>query len=143
MSEFLSHTREVDAIALHNRRPGHDKAYLVWIEIFPGGNAFAVLAGWGRAANPKFQAQNEKGRWTNVNAARRQARELADDKINDGYEDVETYRGPYQFNQILEKATIHAISSKDSGRMVMVAVRPTPVAATAAPQHRSRRMMEH
>src|ERR1035437_5737639 len=96
VSEFLSNAHGVDAIALHNRRPGHDKIYIVWVEIFPGGNIFAVLAGWGKASNTRVQAQNEKGRWTNINAARRQARELANDKISDGYEDVETYSGPYR-----------------------------------------------
>ncbi|MEI8195718.1 MAG: hypothetical protein WCI73_07405 [Phycisphaerae bacterium] len=155
---FLTPNYEMDAVCLHCKNAEHDKIYVLWIEApsIGGHTIYVCMAGWGRSGNDRVQAQNEQGRWSNIEAARRQIEGLVASRERKEYVNLThfNYHGGLRFDYVLAKVTIHNLSRADSFSTSTANVQqrasrahpaptPAPIPVIVNPgQHRSRRLLE-
>ena len=77
---------------LHNFRRGRDKFYAVRIDVLPPPEErlFQVVAAWGTMNRPLARAEQIKGKFNDLEAARDLCMVLAIDKRREGYLDVDS-----------------------------------------------------
>lgn len=114
------------ATCLHNTHVGHNKVYIARIDYVGGVRPFRVVAAWGRASNPKVQAEQIKDEFARLNDAQRLMSDLIEAKINGGYMNVldQFYTGGLSRSYILGKVDMTRCYS--DGQSVPDPARPQP-----------------